>query len=285
MDRIKNIIRLCFVWFTAPIAGRRGSKKLNKMIKKNKKMQDPNLYPYDERMRYLRKKLKGIMRRAGVRVEVIGEENIPKGSGWVVANHTSNFDGVWIVNALAYKLDLLPIARDDLKTSKMVSGYINGAEGMYLDRVSPRQALNVLEGSAQLAKNKNRAVVIFPEGTRQLTGEVGEFKNGSFRFPQKYFLPIIPITIMGTLEAKKWYIPKTKVVTVKVNKPIKAIEHSKIPTDILGNRIRKQMIEDLEEWKKSLSKKELEYHNKLVEQNRVINEKKNEKLREQHILN
>ncbi len=160
-----------------------------------------------------------------------------------------------------------------------------GAEGMYLDRVSPRQALNVLEGSAQLAKNKNRAVVIFPEGTRQLTGEVGEFKNGSFRFPQKYFLPIIPITIMGTLEAKKWYIPKTKVVTIKVNKPIKAIEHSKIPTDILGTRIRKQMIEDLEEWKKSLSKKELEYHNKLVEENRVINEKKNAKLREQNILN
>ncbi len=285
MDKIKNIIRICFVWWTAPLAGRKGSKKLNKMIKKNKKMQDPNLYPYEERMQYLRKKIKGIMKRAGVRVEVVGEENIPKGSAWIVANHTSNFDGVWIVNALAYKLDLLPIARDDLKTSKMVSGYINGAEGMYLDRVSPRQALNVLEGSAQIAKNKNRAVVIFPEGTRQLTGEVGEFKHGSFRFPQKYFLPIIPITIMGTLEAKKWWIPKTKVVTVKVNKPLKAIEHSKIPTDILGNRIRTQMIEDLENWKKSLSEKELKYHNKLVEQNRAINEKKNAKLKEQNILN
>ncbi len=284
MDTIKNIIRISFAWWTAPLAGRRGSRKLNKMVKKNKRMQDPNLYPYSERMQLLRKKMKGVMKRAGVRVEVEGIENLPKSSGWLVANHTSNFDGVWIINAIAHKLDLIPIARDDLKKSKFASGYLNGPEGLFLDRTSPRQALQVLEGAAQMAKNKNRTVVIFPEGTRSLTGEVLDFKNGSFRFPQKYFLPIIPITIMGTLEAKKWWIPKTKVVKVKINKTIKAIEHSKIPTDILGTRIRNQMIEDLENWKKSLSPKELEYHNKLVEENRKINEKKDAKLKEQGIL-
>ncbi len=284
MDTIKNLIRICFVWWTAPLAGRRGSRKLNKMVKKNKKMQDPNLYPYEERMQLLRKKMRGVARRAGVKIEVEGMENLPKSSGWLVANHTSNFDAVWIVNAIAHKLDLIPIARDDLKKSKFASGYINGSEGLYLDRTSPRQALQILEGSAQLAKNKNRTVVIFPEGTRSLTGEVGEIKHGSFRFPQKYFLPIIPITIMGTLEAKKWWIPKTKVVKIKINKTIKAIEHSKIPTDILGTRIRNQMVEDLENWKKSLTPKQLEYHNKLVEENRKINEKKDAKLKEQGIL-
>ncbi len=284
MDRIKNLIRISMVWWTAPLAGRRGSRKLNKWVKKNRKMQDPNLYPYDERMALLRKKLKGVMKRAGVRVEVEGIENLPKGAGWLVANHTSNFDAVWLVNAISYKLDLLPIARDDLKQSKMASGYINGVDGLYLDRKSPRQALQLLEGAAQLAKNRNRVVVIFPEGTRSLTGEVLDFKNGSFRFPQKYFLPIIPVTIMGTLEAKKWWIPKTKVVTVKINKTIKAIEHSKIPTDILGNRIRTQMIDDLDKWTKSLTPKQLAYHNKLVEENRKIDAKKNEALRAQGII-
>lgn len=285
MDVIKNIIRITFAWWTAPLAGRRGSRKLNKWVRKNKKMQDPSLYPYDERMALLRKKSKGIGRRAGVRVEVEGIENLPKGSGWLVANHTSNFDGIWLLNAISHKLDLMPIARDDLKKSKMVSGYINGSDGLYLDRKSPRQALNILEGAAQIAKNRNRTIVIFPEGTRSLTGEVREFKNGSFRFPQKYFLPIIPVTILGTLEAKKWWIPKTKIVKVKINKTIKAIEHSKIPTDILGNRIRNQMIQDLEDWKNNLNPKQLEYHNKLVEQNRVIDEKKNEKLKKQGIIN
>ncbi len=283
MDRIKNIIRLCFAWWTAPLAGRRGSRKLNKWVRKNKKMQDPNLYPYEERMQLLRKKLKGVMKRAGVRVEVEGIENLPKGSGWLVANHTSNFDGVWIVNAISHKLNLMPIAGDHLKKSKMASGYINGVEGLYLDRKSPRQALQLLEGAAQMAKNKNRTVVIFPEGTRSLSGEVLDFKNGSFRFPQKYFLPIIPITIMGTLEARKWGKTKTRVVTVKINKTIKAIEHSKIPVDILGTRIRNQMIEDLENWKKSLTPKQLEYHNKLVEESKELDAKKAKKMEEQGI--
>lgn len=283
MDTIKNLIRISFAWWTAPLAGRRGSRKLNKMVRKNKKMQDPSLYPYEERMKLLRKKLKGVAKRVGVRVEVEGIENLPKGSGWLVANHTSNFDAVWLVNAISHKLDLLPIARDDLKKSKMASGYLNGVDGLYLDRKSPRQALQLLEGAAQLAKNKNRTAVIFPEGTRSLTGEVLEFKNGSFRFPQKYFIPIIPVTIMGTLEAKKWWIPKTKVVTVKINKAIKAIEHSKIPTDILGNKIRNQMIKDLDDWKKTLPKRELEYHEKLVEQNRKLDAKKKEALAKQGI--
>ncbi len=283
MDTIKNIIRLSVVWWTAPLAGRRGSRVLNKWVKKNRKMQDPNLYPYDERMQLLRKKLRGMGKRAGVRVEVEGIDNLPKGAAWVVANHSSNFDGVWLANAISHKLNLLPIARDDLKKSKMVSGYINGSEGLYLDRKSPRQALQLLEGAAQLAKNKNRAVVIFPEGTRSLTGEVLDFKNGSFRFPQKYGLPIVPVTIMGTLEAREWWKPKTRVVTVKVNKTIKAIEHMKVPTDILGTRIRNQMIQDLEDWKSKLTKDELDYHNTLIKKSLKAMEKKDQALIKQGI--
>ncbi len=283
MDTIKNIWRLMFAWFTAPIAGRSGSRKLNKWVKKNKKMQDPNLYPYDERMQLLRKRLRGIAKRAGVKVEVEGIENLPKGAAWIVANHSSNFDAVWLVNAISHKLNLLPIARDDLKTSKMVSGYINGVDGLYLDRKSPRQALQLLEGAAQLAKNKNRAVVIFPEGTRSLTGEILDFKNGSFRFPQKYGLPIVPITILGTLEAREWGKLHTRTVTVKIHKTVKAIEHMKVPVDILGNRIRNMMVEDVKEWKNSLSPEQLKYHNTLVEKSKVKMAKKDEALRAQGI--
>ncbi len=284
MDRFKNIIRLSVCWWTAPLAGRHGSRRLNKMVRKNKKMQDPNFFPYEERMSYLRKKVRGIVKRSGFRVEVEGIDNLPKGAGWIVANHTSNFDPVILVEAIGHKLNLMPVGRDDLKKSKMASGYMNGIEGVYLDRKSPRQALQMFEGAAQLAKAKNRALVIFPEGTRSLTGELLEFKNGSFRFPQKYFLPIIPITITGTLEARKWWIPKTKVVKVKINKTIKAIEHSKIPTDILGTRIRNQMLEDIENWKKSLTKEELDYHNQLIKENIDKMKAKEERLKEQGIV-
>lgn len=279
MDTIKNLIRVgLFAWWTGPIAARHGSRKLNKQVKKNLKAQDPNLYPFEERMIYHRKKMKGILKRAGINVEVIGEENIPRGAAWIVPNHTSNFDGAYLSRALSHKLDIIPVAKDDLKNSRMVSGYFKGVDGMFIDRKSPRQALTLLEGAAQYAKNKNRAIVIFPEGERSLTGELLDFKNGSFKFPQKYFIPILPITILGTVEARRVWSLKTRTVTVIVHKPIKPIEHSKLPTDILGRRVRDMIAKDIEDWKAGLTKKELDFHNELVEKQKINMQKRADKI-------
>ncbi len=265
MDKLKNLIRVgLFAWWTGPLAMWNGSRKLNKQVKKNLRAQDPNLYPFDERMLLHRKKMKGILKRMGIRVEVIGEENIPKGAAWITPNHTSNLDGAYLSRALSHKLDIIPIAKDDLKTSKMSSGYFKGVDGMFLDRKSPRQALTLLEGAAQYAKNKNRAIVIFPEGERSLTGELLDFKNGSFKFPQKYFIPILPVSILGTVEARRGWSLKTRTVTVIVHKPIKPIEHSKLPTDLLGKKVRDLIAKDIENWKAGLTKEEMEFHKKLV---------------------
>lgn len=266
IDKIKNIVRLSVVWFTGPFVTRRGSKKLNKWIRKNKKNQDPDLHPFDERMKYHRKKMRGILKRAGIKVEVEGIDNLPKGGAWIIANHTSNFDGIILSVAISHKLDLIPVAKEELKKSKMTSGYFFGIDGMFLDRKSPRQALTLLEGAAQYAKQKNRAIVIFPEGERSLTGELLDFKNGLFRFPQKYFLPIVQITILGTLEARKVLSLHTRVVKVIINKTIKPISHSKMPADILSKKIKNQMQKDIDNWISLLTPKQLNKHNKIVKE-------------------
>ncbi|BDU67686.1 MAG: 1-acyl-sn-glycerol-3-phosphate acyltransferase [Candidatus Tyloplasma litorale] len=270
IDFFKNIFRVKVFWFTGFLAGWNGSRKLNKWVKKNKKQQDPNLHPFEERVQYHRKKMRGIIKRAGIKVEVEGEENLPRGGGaWIVPNHTSNFDGVILSVAISNKLNLVPIAKEELKTSKLTSGYFNGVDGMFLDRKSPRKALALLEGAAQYAKQKNRAVVIFPEGERSLTGELLEFKNGLFRFPQKYFLPIVPITILGTLEARKVFSLRTRTVKVIINKTIKPINHSKLPTELIGRRIKEQMQKDIDNWTSKLSPKELKRHQKIVEKSKI----------------
>lgn len=263
MDFIKNIFRMCVIWFTMPIVIYYGSRKLYKWDKKNKKEQDPNLHPFDERIEYHRKKMKGLVKRFGIKIKVEGLDNIPKGGTWIVPNHTSNLDGVFLTVALGHKLNLVPVAKDNLKTNTWVKGYFIGVDGMFLDRKSPRQALTLLDGAAQYAKQRNRAIVIFPEGTRSFSGIPLEFKNGLFKFPQKYFLPILPVTILGVLEARTPFSFKTRTVKIIVHKPIKAIEHSKIPTEIISRRIKQQLLIDIKLWKKSLSKKEMENHLKL----------------------
>ncbi|MEE4196382.1 MAG: lysophospholipid acyltransferase family protein [Bacteroidales bacterium] len=42
-------------------------------------------------------------------------------------------------------------------------------------------------------------MIIFPEGTRSKTGELGNFKEGAFRLAQKTERPILPVVISGTV--------------------------------------------------------------------------------------
>lgn len=275
MDIIKNIFRMSVIWFTLPLAAYNGSRKLHKWNKKNIKEQDPSLFPFEKRVTYHRKKMKGILKRFGIKVVVEGLDNIPKGAVWIIPNHTSNLDGAILSFALGHKINLVPVAKLNLKHNRWVRGYFTGVDGMFLDRKSPRQSISLLDGAAQYAKSKNRGIVIFPEGKRSLSGEVLEFKNGLFKFPQKYFLPILPVTITGTLEAKTPWSFKTRIVNVKIHKTIKPIEHSKIPTEIISKKIREGMIKDLEAWKKTLTKKQLKKHQKLSDKGlkKILNRK------------
>lgn len=262
-DYIKNTYRMAVTWFTLPVVFYHGSRKLHKWDKKNKKEQDPSLYPIEDRLEYHRKKMKGLIKRMGINLVVEGMDNIPRGATWIVPNHTSNLDGAYLAEALGHRLSMAPVAKDNLKDSKVSRGYFTGVDGMFLDRKSPRQAVQLLDGAAQFAKSKNRSVVIFPEGKRSLTGELLDFKNGLFKFPQKYFLPILPVTITGTLEARKWFSFKTRTVTVTVHKPIKPINHSKLPTEIISRKIKEQMQKDIDAWYKTLSEKEIKKHKDL----------------------
>lgn len=48
---------------------------------------------------------------------------------------------------------------------------------------------------------KNVSVMVFPEGTRSKSGELGEFKEGAFRVAVQTGLPILPLALMGTRDA------------------------------------------------------------------------------------
>lgn len=265
MDFIRNIFRMCVAWFTAPLSIWWGSNRLKVWVKKNKKEQDPTLHPFEERFEFLRKKAKGVSKRLGVRVKVEGIDFIPKGGAWITPNHSSNLDSIYMLIALGGKTEMVPIAKDDLADKFVAGNLLKGVDTMFLDTDSPRQAVTLMTGAAQYAKNRNRGVVVFPEGTRSFTTELLDFKNGTFKFAQKYFLPIVPISITGTLSAKRYFKLKTDVVTVHIHEPIKPILHSKKPTEIIGKQVRAIIQNDLDNYEKSLSDKEIKRNNKLKE--------------------
>jgi len=78
MEKIKHIFRIPTV-LLVPYSLRRNSRKLEKQAKKNRKAQDPNLFPYEDRYQRMRKVVTKTLKRLGVKVVVVGEENIPNG--------------------------------------------------------------------------------------------------------------------------------------------------------------------------------------------------------------
>lgn len=129
------------------------------------------------------------------RLRVAGKRRIRHDKSYVlVSNHSSLSDIVclfslghqfkWLAKKSLFRIPFLGWAMK-------VIGYISLERGQYGSiRKSYGEALDCLQ--------KNISVLIFPEGTRSRTGEMGHFKSGAFRLAIESGRPIVPIVLAGT---------------------------------------------------------------------------------------
>jgi 1-acyl-sn-glycerol-3-phosphate acyltransferase len=67
------------------------------------------------------------------------------------------------------------------------------------------------------------SIVMFPEGTRSMTGKLGKFKEGAFMLAHDAKVPILPVVIQGTSSAipkKGWIIRSKQKITLKILDPV-----------------------------------------------------------------
>ncbi len=129
-------------------------------------------------------------------VNVSGRENIEKGRSYViVSNHQSIYDIFLVYGWLG--IDIKWVMKKELGKIPGVGFGSRKVGHIFLDRSNSRVALESLNEAKRRLVN-GTSVVIFPEGTRSKTGEVGPFKKGAFKLAIDLGLPILPITIRGT---------------------------------------------------------------------------------------
>lgn len=142
-----------------------------------------------------------LLKLAGCKVEVIGEENIPKDRAVLfVCNHQSNFDIPLMITQIKGKKGFiakvetlkLPIIRDWMKFMNCV----------FMDRSDIRQQVKSISEGVQILKS-GHSMVIFPEGTRSADGRLGEFKPGGMKLATKSGAPIVPVTINRSMDLMK----------------------------------------------------------------------------------
>jgi len=135
-----------------------------------------------------------ILLRIFYRYKYSGKEFVPTtGPIIIVANHQSNFDPP-ILGTIMNDRPSKGIARETLLESKLLGAFIKAFGVIAIKRgesdVSAiRKAIKELEAG--------RCVIIFPEGTRTQTGEMGEFQRGFWLLVKKSKAMVLPIGIEG----------------------------------------------------------------------------------------
>lgn len=129
-------------------------------------------------------------------VKVIGRENIDRTQSYVIVpNHRSHFDVFVLYGWLG--IDFKWVLKQELRK---VPGLGIGCEKVghiFIDRSNHEKALASINAARKKIVN-GTSVIFFPEGTRQATGKLGDFKKGAFKFAMDMGLPLLPISILNT---------------------------------------------------------------------------------------
>jgi len=145
------------------------------------------------------------------RLRVEGRENLPgTGSFVLVCNHTSHLDTLSMLCSVPLKRlhQTFPAAAADYFFSSLPRSAISAIliNALPFDRkLKTAESLTVC---SELLSNEGNVLIIFPEGTRTTTGELGRFRSGIGRLLVGKDLPVLPCHLDGGLRA--W--PKGKII-------------------------------------------------------------------------
>jgi 1-acyl-sn-glycerol-3-phosphate acyltransferase len=137
-----------------------------------------------------------ILVTCGVRVEASGlEHHDPARTYVVMANHQSVWDTAAIVATLPSSFRF--VAKRELTWIPFFGWALAAGGHVIIDRSNREASVRSLERAAARVRN-GKTVVIFPEGTRQPAGTIGEFKSGGFHLALAAQVPILPVSVSGS---------------------------------------------------------------------------------------
>ncbi len=160
-----------------------------------------------------------LLRLAGAKVEVTGQDNLPDGPAVYAANHQGNFDIPILLTVLQEPHGL--VAKQELAKLPFVRTWMRHLHCLFVDRSSPRAGAQVIVDGARLLES-GRSLSIFPEGTRSRGGAMHRFQGGACRIATRAGVPIVPVTIDGSyrlMEAQGFWI-RPATVRVTIHPPI-----------------------------------------------------------------
>lgn len=168
-----------------------------------------------------------------VRVKIVGMDKLDRSQSYVfMMNHQSWFDIFTVYGWLPFFFKW--IMKANLRKIPFVGAACEAAGHIFLERRTPIAAKRGLEKAKSVLKD-GISVVIFPEGTRTYTGEMGKFKKGGFKIAMDLGLSIVPVTLRGCFERmpRNTLAISSGPIEVYVHNPIDVTSYSSEEIDKL----------------------------------------------------
>ena len=160
----------------------------------------------------------GMIARVAFQYRAYGQENIiEEGPAIMAVNHQSYLDPPLV--GITCKNELYYLARKTLFEKKLLGPIISRVNALPVDL--SRGDLAAFRSILKLLQEGHRTV-IFPEGTRSLTGQIQKARPGIGMIIARTLAPVVPMRIFGSFEAwPKGGKIKPHPITVVVGKPIR----------------------------------------------------------------
>ncbi len=154
----------------------------------------------------------------GIRMEVVGLENLPPGPAIVASRHQSAFDILaWIAIAPAACF----VVKRELTQIPLFGRLILLAGMISVDRKAAAAAMRGLLRGGDAAKAAGRHIVIFPEGTRVDPDEFPPLQPGVAALAFRLGIPVVPVTTdSGASWSRRAFRKRPGTIHVVIHKPL-----------------------------------------------------------------
>jgi long-chain acyl-CoA synthetase len=176
------------------------------------------------------------------KIEARGMENIPDGPCFLAPNHESKLDPFLVLSYLEK-----PILKNTFSYAK--KEHMNSWLHRYVARNSNVIVMDLSkdlkESILKMAEvvKKGKKILIFPEGTRTLTGALGEFKKTYAILSTELNIPVVPIAITGAFEAMssgKKRIKRGEKISIEF---LPAVYPEGLKLEELNDLVKQQIVE------------------------------------------
>lgn len=176
-----------------------------------------------------------------IKLNVVGKENIPNQACVIISNHQSTWETLGLQTIFPHQTWVL---KQELQWIPIFGWGLSLLKPIVIDRGEKLKALKkvIKQGAARISEGI--FVVIFPEGTRQPYGKLGEYQKGGVSIAKKTGCDISPVYHnAGKLWPKGSFVKKPGTITVVIGEPIN-----------VSGKSATQLVNEVRDWTKAQSK-------------------------------